>query len=168
MADRRNERELETHLVTHVQKFLLELGQGFSFVGEQVRLRVGDDEFFADLLFYHLRLRCYVVVELKATAFDPGFVGQLGMYMAAVDDLLAHPEDKPTIGLLLCKTKNNVVAEYALRSSAMPIGVAEWQDAITAALPEEFASSLPTIETIEAELAGDAFTPDPDDRKEFR
>ena len=155
MTDKRNERELETQLVTHVQKFLLELGQGFAFVGEQVRLEVGDDEFFADLLFYHLTLRCYVVIELKATSFDPGFVGQLGMYMAAVDDLLAHADDKPTIGLLLCKTKNNVVAEYALRSSAMPIGVAEWKSAITDSLPEEFASSLPTVETLEAELAGD-------------
>ena len=163
MTDRRNERELETQLVMHVQKFLLELGQGFAFVGEQVRLEIGDDEFFADLLFYHLRLRCYVVVELKATAFNPGFVGQLGMYMAAVDDLLAHPDDKPTIGLLLCKTKNNVVAEYALRSSSMPIGVAEWKDAITDSLPEEFASSLPTIETIEAELAGEEISPDAHD-----
>ena len=166
MTDRRNERELETQLVTHVQKFLLELGQGFAFVGEQVRLQVGDDEFFADLLFYHLRLRCYVVVELKATSFNPGFVGQLGMYMAAVDDLLAHRDDKPTIGLLLCKTKNNVVAEYALRSSSMPIGVAEWKDAITDSLPEEFASSLPTIETIEAELASDVAAPDTHDRKD--
>ena len=158
MTDRRTERELETQLVTHVQKFLLELGQGFAFVGEQVRLEIGDDEFFADLLFYHLTLRCYVVVELKATSFDPGFVGQLGMYMAAVDDLLARPDDKPTIGLLLCKTKNNVVAEYALRSSALPIGVADWKSAITEALPDELASSLPTVETLEAELAGDTDT----------
>ena len=166
MTDRRNERELESQLVSHVQKFLLELGQGFAFVGEQVRLQVGDDEFFADLLFYHLRLRCYVVIELKATDFDSGFVGQLGMYMSAVDDLLAHPGDKPTIGLLLCKTKNSVVAEYALRSSSVPIGVAEWKSAITDSVPDEFASSLPTIETIEAELAGDAVAPDAHDQKD--
>ncbi|TFC06414.1 PDDEXK nuclease domain-containing protein [Cryobacterium mannosilyticum] len=135
LTDRRSERELETQLVTHVQKFLLELGQGFAFVGEQVRLEIGNDEFFADLLFYHLTLRCYVVIELKATAFDPGFLGRLGMYMAAVDDLLAVPGDKPTIGLLLCKTKNNVVAEYALRDYSAPIGVAEWKSAITNSLP---------------------------------
>lgn len=155
MTERFNERDLETQLVTHVQKFLLELGQGFAFVGEQVRLQIGDDEFFADLLFYHLKLRRYVVVELKATRFDPAFIGQLGMYMAAVDDLLVHHDDKPTVGLLLCETKNNVVAEYALRSSSMPMGVAEWQSAITESLPDELTSILPTIETLEAELGGD-------------
>ncbi|GAB3127416.1 PDDEXK nuclease domain-containing protein [Glaciibacter psychrotolerans] len=155
MTDSRNERELETQLVAHVQKFLLELGQGFAFVGKQVRLEIGGDEFYVDLLFYHLKLRCYVVVELKATRFDPGFLGQLGMYMAAVDDLLAHPDDKPTIGLLLCKSKNSVVAEYALRGSAVPMGVTEWRSAIVESLPEEFASSLPTIEALEAELGAD-------------
>ena len=153
LTERSNERELETQLVSHVQKFLLELGQGFAFVGQQVRLEIGDDEFFADLLFYHLTLRCYVVVELKATAFDPAFLGQLGMYMAAVDDLLARAGDQPTIGLLLCKSKNSIVAEYALRSSSMPIGVADWKTAITDSLPAELASSLPSIETLEAELS---------------
>lgn len=153
MTDRRGERELELQLVQHVEKFLLELGQGFAFVGEQVRLEINGDEFFADLLFYHLKLRCYVVIELKAVKFEPGFVGQLGMYMAAVDDLLAHPDDKPTIGLLLCKEKNNVVAEYALRGINLPIGVSEWQSKIIESLPEELASSLPSIELLEAELA---------------
>jgi len=100
-----------------------------------------------------LRLRCYVVIELKAVDFEPGFLGQLGMYMAAVDDLLAHQNDKPTIGLLLCRSKNNVVAEYALHGFSTPIGVAEWTTAITTALPEEFASSLPSIEELEAELS---------------
>jgi hypothetical protein len=100
-------------------------------------LQVGGDEFYCDLLFYHLKLRCFVVIELKAIDFEPGFLGQLGMYMAAVDDLLAHPEDKPTIGLLLCRSKNNVVAEYALRGYSTPIGVAEWTTAITSALPDE-------------------------------
>ena len=156
MTGRRDERELETQLIAHVQKFLLELGQGFAFVGQQVRLEVGGDEFFADLLFYHLKLRCYVVIELKAAPFDPGFVGQLGMYMAAVDEVLAQPDDQPAIGLLLCKTKNNVVAEYALRSSSAPIGVAEWTSSISDSLPKEFASSLPSIEVLEAELGGDA------------
>lgn len=153
MTDKHNERELETQLVKHIEKFLLELGQGFAFVGEQVRLEIRTKEFFADLLFYNFRLRCFVVIELKATDFEPGYLGQLGMYMAAVDDLLAHPDDKPTIGLLLCKTKDSVVAEYALRSSSMPIGVAEWKTVITESLPPEIASSLPSIELLEAELA---------------
>ena len=121
MTERSSERELEKQLVSHVQGFLLTLGQGFAFVGQQVRLEIGDGGFFADLLFYHLTFRCYVVIELKATAFDPVFLGQLGMYMAAVDDLMARADDKPTIGLLLCKSKNSILAEYALRSSSMPI-----------------------------------------------
>jgi predicted nuclease of restriction endonuclease-like (RecB) superfamily len=154
-ADIRRERDLEQSLVDHVSSFLLELGQGFAYVGRQVRLEIGDDDFYCDLLFYHLRLRAYVVIELKATDFDPGFLGQLGMYMAAVDDLLKHPDDKPTIGLLLCKSKNNVVAEYALRGYTAPIGVAEWTTAITTALPAEFTGSLPTIADLEAELAAD-------------
>lgn len=152
MTDRHNEAELESQLVDHVEKFLLELGQGFAFVGRQVRLVVGGEEFIADLLFYNFRLRSFVVVELKAGKFDPGFLGQLGMYMAAVDDLMTHPDDKPTIGLLLCKTKNNVVAEYALRGYSAPIGVAEWKTQILDSLPEEFTASLPSIELLEAEL----------------
>lgn len=148
----RNERDLQRGLVEHVERFLLELGQGFAYVGQRVRLEIGDRDFFADLLFYHLRLRCYLVIELKAVTFDPSFLGQLGMYMAAVDDLLAHSDDQPTIGLLLCKTKNNVVAEYALRGYSAPIGVAEWTTALTTSLPAELASSLPTIAELEAEL----------------
>lgn len=154
LTDRHNERELESQLVAHVEKFLLELGQGFAFVGRQVRLVVGDDEFFADLLFYHLKLRRFVVIELKAVRFDPAFLGQLGMYMSAVDDLLAHDDDQPTIGLLLCASKNNVVAEYALRGYATPIGVAEWTTTLTESLPTEFAASLPSIDELEAELSG--------------
>ncbi len=152
-TDTRLERDLERGLMDHVEQFLLALGQGFAFVGRQVRLTLGDDEFHADLLFYHLRLRAYVVIELKAVAFEPGFLGQLGMYMAAVDDLLAHPDDQPTIGLVLCKSKNAVVAEYALRNSVGPIGVAEWTTAITTSIPPEIAPSLPTIADLEAELA---------------
>ncbi|WP_372463676.1 PDDEXK nuclease domain-containing protein [Arthrobacter hankyongi] len=154
MTNRHNERELESHLVTHVQKFLLELGQGFAFVGEQVRLQIGDEEFFADLLFYNFKLRCFVVIELKAVKFDPSYLGQLGMYMAALADLLAHPEDRPTIGLLLCKTRNDVAVEYALGGYSTPIGVAVWKSALEESLPEEFTASLPSIEDIEAELAG--------------
>lgn len=155
LTDRRNEGKLEHQLIQHVEKFLLELGQGSAFVGEQVRLEINGDEFFADLLFYHPKLRCYVVIELKTTKFEPGFLGQLGMYMAAVDDLLAHADYKPTIGLLLCKEKNNVVSEYALRGYKAPIGVAEWTDTVVKSLPEEFNASLPSIRELEAELSLD-------------
>jgi predicted nuclease of restriction endonuclease-like (RecB) superfamily len=159
-ADIRRERDLERALTDHVEKFLLELGQGFSFVGRQVHLAIGDADFYADLLFYHLRLRCFVVIELKVGDFDPSYLGQLGMYMAAVDDLLRHTEDKPTIGLMLCKNKNNVVAEYALRGYTAQIGVAEWKTAIVASLPAEIESSLPTVEELEAELEGEAYEGD--------
>lgn len=154
-ADIRRERDLEHALTVHVEKFLLELGQGFAFVGRQVHLEIGDADFYLDLLFYHLRLRCYVVIELKVGDFEPGYIGQLGTYMAAIDDTFRHGDDKPTIGLLLCKTKNNVVAEYALRGYTMPIGVAEWKTAITESLPAELESGLPSIEQLEAELAED-------------
>jgi predicted nuclease of restriction endonuclease-like (RecB) superfamily len=149
----RAEREIEQGLVEHVREFLLELGRGFAFVGNQVRLELGGDEFFCDLLFYHVPLHRYVVIELKAVKFDPAFLGQLSMYQAAVDDLLAGPGDDPTIGLLLCRTKNDVVAEYDVRNHRTPIGVAEWATAITTDLPAELASSLPSIADIEAELA---------------
>jgi predicted nuclease of restriction endonuclease-like (RecB) superfamily len=155
MTGKRNERELEGQLVIHVERFLLELGQGFAFVGRQVRLTIGMDEFFADLLFYNFKLRCFVVVELKATAFKPEYLGQINMYMSAVDDLLAHADDQPTIGLLLCKTKNNVVAEYSLRGFSKPIGIAEWESEIVKSLPEEFTSTLPSISELEAELSQD-------------
>jgi len=151
-ADIRRERDLELALTDHVEKFLLELGQGFAFVGRQVHLEIGDADFYTDLLFYHLRLRCFVVIELKVGDFDPSYLGQLGTYMAAADDLLRHPDDNPTIGLLLCKTKNNVVAEYALRGYTAPIGVAEWKTVITESLPADLESSLPTIAELEAEL----------------
>jgi len=151
-ADTRREREVEQALVDHIQRFLLELGTGFAFVGRQVHLEVGDDDFYVDLLFYHLKLRCYVVIELKAVPFNPGFVGQLNMYLSAADDLLRHQDDKPTIGLLLCRSKNKIVVEYALRNLKRPIGVAEWETKIVEQLPKELQGSLPTIEEIEAEL----------------
>ncbi len=153
-ADLRREAELERKLVDHIQQFLLELGQGFAFVGRQVHLEVGDSDFYIDLLFYHLKLRCYVVVELKVTKFDPGYVSKLNMYLNIVDDLLKHPDDKPSIGLLLVKEKNQTIVEYSLAGFRKPIGVAQWQREITQSLPEEFKSSLPSIEEIEAELAG--------------
>jgi len=152
--DPRRETELEQKLVDHIQSFLLELGQGFAFVGRQVHLEVGDDDFYIDLLFYHLRLRCYVIVELKATKFNPGHISQLNMYLNVVDDLLRHPDDKPSIGLLLVKEKNKMVVEYSLSGYTKPIGVADWERQITKSLPEELKSSLPTIEEIEAELEG--------------
>ncbi|NWC92830.1 MULTISPECIES: YhcG family protein [unclassified Pseudomonas] len=148
------EREIENALVKHVTDFLLELGAGFAFVGRQVLLDVGGEEFFVDLLFYHLKLRCYVVIELKAGKFKPDHLGQLGFYLAAVDAQLKHPQDSPTIGLLLCKSKNEVVAEYALRDSSRPIGVAEYQ--LVESLPAELQTSLPSIEQIERELASDS------------
>ena len=153
-ADPRREREIEQALVDHVQRFLLELGSGFAFVGRQVQLEVGDQDFIVDLLFYHLKLRCYVVVELKAVAFDPGFVGQLNLYLSAADDLLRHPDDQPTIGLLLCRSKNALVVEYALRHLKRPVGVAEWETKLVDELPKELRGSLPTVEEIEAELGG--------------
>ena len=160
LAERSRERELETGLVDHVGKFLLELGQGFAFVGRQVRLEVDGEEFYCDLLFYHLKLRRYVVIELTAVKFEPGFLGRLGMYMAAVDDLLAHPADEPTIGLMLCKGKNDVVAEWALRGYSSPIGVSDWTTAVTTDLPDDLASSLPSIEEMEAEFADPDHTED--------
>ena len=155
LAEPFRERELETSLVRHLEKFLVELGQGFAFVGRQMHLELGDSDFYLDLLFYHLKLRCYVVVELKAVEFEPEHVSKLNMYLNVIDDLLRHPDDKPTIGLLLVKQKNKLVAEYALRGYAKPIGVAQWEKQITRALPEGLKSSLPTVDEIETELSGE-------------
>ena len=148
----RREVEIERKLTEHIQNFLLELGQGFAFVGRQVHLEVGGQDFYIDLLFYHLKLRCYVVIELKACDFEPGFVSQLNMYQNVVNDILKHPDDKPTIGLLLVKGKNETVVEYSLAGYQNPIGVADWKNQIARALPEELKSSLPTVEEIEKEL----------------
>lgn len=152
LTDEAQEREIEGALVRHVTEFLLELGAGFAFVGRQVLLNVGGDEFFIDLLFYHLKLRCYVVIELKGGKFKPEHLGQLGFYLTAVDTQVKHPDDGPTIGLLLCKGKNKVVAEYALRNNTQPLGVAEYQ--LVESLPAELQTSLPSIEQIERELTG--------------
>lgn len=153
LTDEAQEREVEHALVKHVTQFLLELGAGFAFVGRQVLLNVGGDEFFIDLLFYHLKLRCYVVIELKGGKFKPEHLGQLGFYLTAVDMQVKAEQDNPTIGLLLCKSKNKVVAEYALRDTAQPIGVAEYQ--LIESLPAELQSSLPSIEQIEQALTND-------------
>jgi predicted nuclease of restriction endonuclease-like (RecB) superfamily len=148
--------QIETALVKHVTDFLLELGAGFAFVGRQVLLDLGGEEFFIDLLFYHLKLRCYVEIELKAGKFKPEHLGQLSFYLTAVDAQIKHPDDGPTIGLLLYKTKNKVVAEYALRGKDQPLGVAEYQ--LVESLPVEFQTSLPSIEQIERELTSTGFT----------
>jgi predicted nuclease of restriction endonuclease-like (RecB) superfamily len=158
-ADPRREAEVEQALMDHVQRFLLELGAGFAFVGRRVHLEVSDDDFYLDLLFYHLRLRRYVV-ELKARPFEPGDVGQLNLYRAAVDDLLRHPDDQPTIGLLLCRGKNKLVVEYALSGLDKSIAVADWKTQITESLPPEFQGSLPTVQELEAEFAGDVLPED--------
>ncbi len=131
----------------------MELGAGFAFVGRQVALELGNEDFRIDLLFYHLKLRSFVVVELKSVPFEPAFVGQLNFYLSVVDDLLKHPSDQPTIGLLLCRSKNELVVEYALRNFTRPVGVAEWETKIVEKLPKDLEGSLPTIEQIEAELA---------------
>jgi predicted nuclease of restriction endonuclease-like (RecB) superfamily len=147
------ERELETGLVRHLEKFLLELGQGFAFVGRQYRLEVSDNEFFLDLLFYHLRLRCFIVVELKRGDFKPEYAGKMNFYCSVVDDRLRTDHDQPTIGLILCQTKDRILAEYTLRDINKPIGVVDYE--LARALPETLASSLPSIEQIEAELQGE-------------
>ncbi|HEX4421836.1 MAG TPA: PDDEXK nuclease domain-containing protein [Kofleriaceae bacterium] len=144
------EREIEAALVTHITKFLLELGAGFAFVGRQVHLEVGERDFYIDLLFYHLRLRCFVVLELKAVEFEPEHAGKLNFYLSTVDEKLRHEHDNPTIGILLCKTNNRIIAEYALRGVHKPIGVAEYQ--LVQALPAQFEASLPSIELLQAEL----------------
>ena len=152
LTDEAQEREIEHALVKHVTEFLLELGAGFAFVGRQVLLDVGGEEFFIDLLFYHLKLRCYVVVELKAGKFKPEHLGQLGFYLTAVDRQVKSEHDQSTIGLLLCKSKNKVVAEYALGDKSQPMGVAEYR--LIESLPAELQTSLPSIEQIERELGG--------------
>jgi predicted nuclease of restriction endonuclease-like (RecB) superfamily len=154
LGEEAQERAIEDALVQHITRFLLELGAGFAYVGRQVPLEVGGEDFFIDLLFYHLKLRCYVVIELKATAFKPEHTGQLSFYLSAVDAELKGEHDAPTIGMVLCKSKNKVVAEYALRNINQPIGVAEYQ--LTESLPTHLQSSLPSIEAIEQALADPA------------
>lgn len=147
------ERDIEQALTQHISQFLLELGAGFAFVGKQVHLEVGGDDFYLDLLFYHLKLRCYIVVELKAGDFKPEHTGQLNFYLSAVDSQIKTEQDQPTIGLLLCKSRNKIVAEYALRDNSKPIGIAEYQ--LDQALPADLEEQLPSIELIEKELQGD-------------
>ncbi len=147
------EREIEKGLVDHVVRFLLELGTGFSFIGTQRHLEVGGEDFYLDLLFYHVHLHCYVIVELKAGPFKPEYAGKLNFYLSATDDLIRDPErDEPTIGILLCRDRNKVVAEYALRDIKKPLGVSTY---LTEELPAMLAASLPTTDELEAGLADD-------------
>lgn len=146
------EEELKMALMKNIEQFLLELDTGFAFMGREYRLVVGSTEQFIDMLFYNTRLRCYVVIEVKAVKFQPGDVGQLGTYVSAVNHILKTPADNPTIGLLICKTKDNVLAQYALESSSQPIGISEYE--LSKVYPADFKSTLPSIEDIENELKG--------------
>lgn len=150
LSEDAKEKDLEAQLVKHITKFLLELGSGFAFVGNQYHLEIGGDDYYIDLLFYHLKLRCYVVIELKTGKFKPEYAGKLNFYLSAVDDLLKTENDNPSIGIILCKEKNKLIAEYALKDMTKPIGVSEYK--ILQNIPEELKSSLPTVEEIEEEL----------------
>jgi len=150
ISDEAQERDLERELLAHLRDFLLEFGGGFAFVGSQYHLDVGGDDFYLDLLFYHLRLRCFVVVDLKLGKFQPEYAGKMNFYLSAVDDLLRHPADQPSIGLILCRTKNGVIAEYALRDMRKPVGVATYR--LGKALPDALQAALPSVEYLETEL----------------
>ena len=152
------EKDLEDGLANHIQKFLIELVQGFAFMGRQYLLTVSGEPFYIDLLFYHVKLRCFVVVELKAKAIRPEDVGQLNFYLSAVDDMIKHSTDNPTIGILLCKDRNKIIAEYAFRGIERPMGVVEYETRPTRALPKELKSSLPTVKEIEEELSSEQGT----------
>jgi predicted nuclease of restriction endonuclease-like (RecB) superfamily len=149
------ERELEQGLTEQIQKFLVELGVGFAFVGRQVHVEVGGEDYYLDLLFYHLKLRCFVVLDLKMEAFKPEFAGKMNFYLTAVDEQMRHANDQPTIGLLLCKEKNRLTVEYALRDMKKPIGVAEWKTRLVESLPKQLRGALPSVEDLEKGLADD-------------
>lgn len=150
LTDTYKERELKDALLSEITRFLLELGEGFAYVGKEYRLKIGDTEQFTDLLFYNLKLRCYCVIEVKVTEFEPGHLGQLGTYVTAVNHMLKTEQDNPTIGLLVCKTKDNVLAQYSLEGYNLPIGISQYQ--LDKLLPDNFKSTLPTIEEIESKL----------------
>jgi len=153
LSKQHSERELEQGLIEHITHFLLELGAGFAYMGKQYPVQVGEREFFIDLLFYHTQLHCHVVIELKIGDFEPEHAGKLNFYIKAIDEQLRTEADQPTIGILLCKNKDRLVAEYALSDIQKPIGVSEYQ--LTQLLPENLQSKLPSIEEIENELGGE-------------
>jgi predicted nuclease of restriction endonuclease-like (RecB) superfamily len=150
ITSKAKERDIENQMIVHIRKFLLELGKGFAFVGQQYHLEIAENDYFIDLLFYHIKLKCYVVIELKNRKFIPEDAGKLNFYLSAVDSLLKNDDDKPTIGLLLCRDKNSIEAEFSLRDMSKPIGISEFQ--LTEIIPDDLKSSLPTIEEIENEL----------------
>ncbi len=152
LRERAAEREVEDGLLVHIRKFLLELGAGFAFVGQQVRLSVDGEDYYLDLLFYHLKLRSYIVIDLKATDFMPEYVGKMNFYLSVVDDQLRQVDDKLSIGLILCKTRSKVVAEYALRNLETPVGVARYTTKLVESLPAELRGTLPSLQEIEQEL----------------
>ncbi len=151
LSENYREKDIENQLVNHIKKFLLELGKGFAFVGQQYHLEIANKDYYIDLLFYHIKLKCYVVIELKNTGFIPEYAGKLNFYLSAVDSLLKEEDDKPTIGILMCREKNNLEAEFALRDINKPMGVSEFE--LTQIVPENLKSSLPTIEEIEQQLS---------------
>ena len=153
LGDEAHERAVEQGLVEHITRFMLELGKGFAFVGRQYHLEVGGEDFYIDLLFYHLKLHCYVAIELKTGPFRPEYAGKLNFYLTALDQQVKMNQDTPSIGLILCKDRNNVIAEYALRDVGKPIGISRYE--LAATLPEELKKSLPTLEEMEAELGDD-------------
>ena len=153
LTDDANERAVETGLVVQVEKFLLELGAGFALVGRQVHLQVGDQDFYLDLLFYHLKLRCFVVIDLKARDFTPEAAGKMNFYLSAVDDRFRQPGDQPSIGLILCRSKNRVIAEYALRDLSKPIGISGYVTKLVDSLPKAFKGAVPTVAELEKGLA---------------
>ena len=147
LREKYDERDLKEALITNIEKFLLELGRGFAYMGREFRLEIGKEEKFMDMLFYNTNLHCYVVVEVKISKFKAGDLGQLGLYVSAVNHILKKDVDNPTIGLLICKSKDNIVAQYSLESSALPIGISEYE--LSKLYPSDFKSSMPTIEEIE-------------------
>lgn len=153
LHEKAKEKDIEEQLVQHITKFLLELGSGFAFVGNQYKIETENKEYFIDLLFYHLKLKCYFVIELKNVEFKPEFAGKLNFYLSAIDDLVKSKSDNPTIGLILCKSKDKIEAEYSLRDINKPIGISEYQ--ITKSIPDELKSKLPTIQEIEDQLEND-------------
>ncbi len=144
------EKDIENQLMTHITNFLLELGKGFAFIGRQYHLEIADNDYYIDLLFYHVKLKCYVVIELKNTKFIPEYAGKMNFYLSAVDSTIKDENDNPTIGIMLCRDKNNIEAEFALRDINKPMGVSEFT--FTELIPENLKSSLPTIEEIENKL----------------
>jgi predicted nuclease of restriction endonuclease-like (RecB) superfamily len=150
LEEKARERDLEKALIKHLRDFLLELGIGFAFVGSQYHIEIDEQDFYIDLLFYHLQLRCFIVIDLKTTDFKPEYSGKMNFYLAAVDDLLKNPHDQPSLGIILCKSKAKTIVEYALRDLKRPIGVSTYQ--LTKVLPEQLQENLPTIEQLEAEL----------------